>query len=216
MASQATWRRDLSRHTPLSRLRTWRMQQQKIKIAWIFRLVFSKSCLFDVLVLSLLTSIYQDVGTWDLSNHRARDLTWEKASSKGSKFGNGWKRNHGSSSITEGHHGNQVALGLMLLEKLNFSAAMFWNPLGRPILMQWCTNNERVALSMIIIYVIQKKAGISNLWLDTVDGPKIPLPSWYILQEVCYQMQRVCNTIQEVCIVYSLLCVCNTIFATSL
>lgn len=40
MSSQATWRRDLSWHTPLSRLRTWRMQHKKIKIAWIFRRVF--------------------------------------------------------------------------------------------------------------------------------------------------------------------------------
>lgn len=93
---------------------------KKSKLLESFAEFLSKSCLFDVLVLSLLTSIYQDVSTWDLSNHRARDLTWEKASSKGSKFGNGWKQNHGSSSITEGHHGNQVALGVMLLEKLNF------------------------------------------------------------------------------------------------
>lgn len=120
MSSQATWRRDLSWHTPLSRLRTWSMQHKKSKLLESFAEFLSKSCLFDVLVLSLLTSIYQDVSTWDLSNHRARDLTWEKASSKGSKFGNGWKQNHGSSSITKGHHGNQVALGLMLLEKLNF------------------------------------------------------------------------------------------------
>ena len=53
---------------------------------------------------------------------------------------------------------------------------MFWNPLGRPILIQWCTNNQRVAFSMEIIHVIQRKAGISNLWLDTVDGPKTGYP----------------------------------------
>ena len=27
---------------------------------------------------------------------------------------------------------------------------------------------------MEIIHVIQRKVGISNVWLDTVDGPKIP------------------------------------------
>ena len=40
MASQATWRRDLSWHTPLSRLRTWRMQHKKTKLLESFAKVF--------------------------------------------------------------------------------------------------------------------------------------------------------------------------------
>ncbi len=109
------------------------------------------------LVLSLLTSICQDVSTWDLSRHRACwEMTWEKCSdSKGSKFGNGWKRNHWSSSSAYGHHGNQVAR-LNARGKAELPSSYVLKTVEAYELDTVMHEQSKSAFSMKIIHVIQK------------------------------------------------------------